>query len=193
MKHVLKFCYGLIGIAFLFLSTSSNNTEVIYWTPEYRLTWDDFQGNPNFSHKNISAITSSGIVHYKGCEDGLIKYKIRSYFEKDQSWVKNEARTKHHLIHEQIHFDITELYARKLRKALKKRQFVCGQEVEFDNFVFAFSQSWQNEQQNYDLLSRHSMEKQQQREWFYRIAMELSLLDEYASGSEAESAFETVE
>ncbi len=193
MKHTLKFWYGLIGIAFLFFSTSTDNPEVIYWTPEYRLTWDDFQGNPNFSHKNISAITSSGIVHYKGCDDGLIKYKIRSYFEKDHSWVKNEARTPHHLSHEQIHFDITELYARKLRKALKKRQFVCGQEVEFDNFVFAFSQSWQNEQQNYDLLSRHSLEKKQQREWFYRIAMELSLLDDYASGSEAESEFEDVE
>lgn len=190
MKYFTKICFGLVAITLLFLSADSTTPDVIYWTNDYKLTWDDFQGRPNYAHQNISAITSSGIVHYKGCEDGVIKYKIRSYFEKDHSWVKNEARTKHHLVHEQIHFDITELYARKLRKALKKRQFMCGQEVEFDNFVFAFSQSWQNEQQNYDLLSRHSLDEKQQREWFYRIAMELSLLDNYKS---EESDFEIVE
>ncbi len=169
----------LIGIFLLLIGTSSTDTEIIYWTEDYKLTWEDFEGSPRFEYQTISAITSSGIVHYKGCNDGQIIYKIQAYFEKNESWVKNEARTDHHLIHEQIHFDITELHARKLRKALADRSFKCGEEEAFEEFVSNFINNWQNDQQAYDILTYHSMDKKAQKEWYYKVAMELSLLDNY--------------
>lgn len=170
----------VLGLFFLFFGTSANSPDVIYWNSEERLSWDDFEGKPRWEYNSISALTSSGIVHYKGCKDGKIIFKVKAYFEKKESWVKAEALTQHHLEHEQLHFDITELNARKLRKALAQREFKCGEELEFENFVNTIIQNWQLDQQAYDMMSRHSMNHEKQTEWFYRVAMELSLLEEYA-------------
>ena len=169
----------LLGLVVVLTTTSTDTPDIIYWKDGHRLTWADFEGEPRFDYESISALTSSGIVHYKGCKDGQIIYKVRAYFEKKESWVKAEALTKHHLTHEQLHFDITELYARKLRKALSTRQFVCGQEAEFEAFVAAQLEGWEHEQKAFDLLTRHSMDKEKQKDWYYKVAMELSLLKEF--------------
>jgi len=168
----------LLGLFMLVLGTSADSNEIIYWSPNYKLDWNDFKGQPRFDYQSISALTSSGIVHYKGCKDGEITFKVQAYFEKDESWVKDEARTEHHLSHEQIHFDITELAARRLRKSLKERRFQCGEEAEFETFVSSYLDNWRSEQKAFDLMTRHSLDKEQQDEWFYKINMELSLLKE---------------
>ncbi len=167
----------LLGV--LILGQSNSQPSTILWNQERKLSWDDFQGQPNYNFEDISALTSSGIVHYKSCEDGKIAYRVQAYFEKKYSWVKQEAYTDHHLQHEQIHFDITELYARKLRKALSKRDYKCGQEAEFDEFVGTFLRKWQKAQIEYDLYSHYSMRPKKQKEWEYRIAMELSVYKKF--------------
>ena len=167
---------GLIGLLLLVVSLSSSSNDspdIIYWTADQQLRWQDFKGHPQYQYEDISAITSSGIVHYKGCKDGKINFKVQAYFEKKESWVKAEALTSHHLEHEQIHFDITELYARKLRKALSERTFYCGEEAAFEVFVEAIQQNWQAEQQAYDLMTHHSIKKEEQKEWYHKIATEL--------------------
>ncbi len=160
-------------------SSSTNSPDIIYWNPNQQLRWKDFKGDPQYQYEDISAITSSGIVHYKGCKDGKINFKVQAYFEMKESWVKAEALTEHHLEHEQIHFDITELYARKLRKALSERVFHCGEEPLFEEFVSAFLDNWQAEQRAYDILTHHSVDKGKQKEWFYKVALELNLLDDF--------------
>ncbi|MEM1322574.1 MAG: hypothetical protein AAGG75_20080 [Bacteroidota bacterium] len=171
--------YVLLSVVVLLTGTSTNTPEIIYWDEDYKLSWDDFEGDPRFEYQSISALTSSGIVHYKGCRDGKIIYKVQAYFEKHESWVKDEARTDHHLRHEQLHFDITELNARRLRKALKERSFNCGEEQEFEDFVANLLANWENDQRAFDLFTRHSLRRNVQKQWFYKIEMELSLMDEY--------------
>jgi len=178
MKNKKLGLHLFLGLFMILFASSAATEDVIYWSSDYRLTWDDFAGEPRFDYESISALTSSGIIHYKGCKDDQITFKVQAYFEKDESWVKEEALTNHHLIHEQIHFDITELAARRLRKSLKKRKFKCGEEVEFEKFVNSFIDNWKMEQNAFDLMSRHSLDKEQQKEWFYKVAMELSLLEE---------------
>ncbi len=162
------------------MSTGANEPDIIYWSDIEKLEWSDFEGRPRYDYNQVSALTSSGIVDYKGCKDGKIIYKIRAYFEKKNSWVKKEAFTDYHLAHEQLHFDITELFARKLRKMLAQRDFKCGEEAEFEKFVQNSLEAWQSNQKNYDILTRHSMDTLAQREWMYRVNMELSLLDEFS-------------
>jgi hypothetical protein len=170
--------YLFLGLFMILFASSAETEDVIYWSSDYRLTWDDFAGEPRFDYEAIGALTSSGIIHYKGCKDGDITFKVQAYFEKNESWVKEEALTSHHLIHEQIHFDITELAVRRLRKSLKERKFKCGEEVEFENFANFFIENWRLEQNAFDLMSRHSLNKEQQEVWFHKVAMELSLLEE---------------
>lgn len=169
----------------MFMSTGANEPDIIYWSDNEQLEWSDFEGRPRMEYDQLSALTSSGIVDYKGCKDGKIIYKIRAYFEKKNSWVKKEAFTDYHLAHEQLHFDITELFARKLRKMLSQRDFKCGEEAEFEIFVQNSLEVWETRQKNYDILTRHSLDTLRQKEWMYRVQMELSLLDEF-SDSEKE-------
>ncbi len=173
----------VVSLTTLFWGTNATSPDIIYWSSDYKLTWDDFEGDPNYKHnyKDISAITVSGIVDYRGCEDGKIIYMIKSYFEKKNSWVKLSGRNAHTLAHEQMHFDITELYARKLRKALSERAFSCGQEADFENFVNNFLKGWQKMQEQYDIETGYSNKKEQQRVWNRRIKAELDALDSYKS------------
>lgn len=169
----------VLSLGLVLFSSNKETPDILYWNPDYRLSWDDFQGTPKFYQHQISALTSSGIVHYKGCQDGFINYKVQAYFERQESWVKNEALTEHHLDHEQIHFDITELYARKLRKALSERRFKCGEEYQFETYISAVTDKWQFEQRLYDGDTKHSLEVSKQEEWHERIANELASLEDF--------------
>ncbi len=170
--------FGLIILLLIILSSNRPSDEVIYWSADRHLTWEDFRGSPDYNYDAVAALTSSGIMHFKGCEDGKIIYEIKAYFEKDYSWVKPEALTVHHLQHEQIHFDITALYAQKLKVALDKKTFFCGEEVDFDRFVQDFLMKWQKAQINYDLYTHYSMRHAQQNEWKHRVALELSAFND---------------
>ncbi len=183
MRKSLVFKLGMMAglVILLFGGTSSDTPDIIFWSDD-GLEWADFGGEPrfDFSNRNVSALTSSGIIHYRGCdENDMISYRVRAYFEKKESWVKEVARTDYHLAHEQLHFDVTELYARKLRKILDDRKFMCGEEVEFERFVRQYISNWQVTQQAYDFSTHHSMDKKKQKEWHHRIAFELSLLEDY--------------
>ncbi|MEM7103055.1 MAG: hypothetical protein AAF502_08005 [Bacteroidota bacterium] len=167
-------CMLLLMICFSGINPDTN-TEFIYWSEDRKLTWEDFQGVPDYKYEDIGALTYSGIVHSKTCSDGIIDFEVRAYFEKHNSWVKEIARTDHHLKHEQIHFDITELYARMLNAELKERQFACDQDAEFESFIASFLHHWESKQINYDLYTQYSMRRDKQKEWEYWIAMELSL------------------
>ncbi len=166
---------------FFFIGTSSDTPDVIYWSEEHPLTWEDFAGDPKYNYRNrdIAALTSSGIVHYRGCQDGKITFKVRAYFEVKESWVKEVARTNYHLAHEQLHFDVTELHARKLRKLLEEQNFRCGEEEQFERYIKQYLHNWEVTQQVYDFSTHHSVNKEEQKNWHHKIAFELSLLDDY--------------
>lgn len=177
---------AFLGIISLLSGGNTSSSEMLYWNEDAKLNWADFAGAPDYNFADVSALTSSGIIHFKGCEYGKIIYEVYAYFDKSQSWVKEEARTEHHLQHEQIHFDITELYARRLRKELAKKDFKCGQEEEFERFIANYLVKWQMEQINYDLLTQHSMQHSFQKEWKYKIAVALSVFGDYHKEKEEE-------
>lgn len=185
MKHInwFKIGFGIIILYALLGATSSDTPDIIYWNETEPLSWDDFQGNAKYDYRNrdISALTSSGILHYRGCKNGRIVYKVRAYFEKKESWYKQDAFTDYILAHEQLHFDVTELFARKLRKQLSEQRFECGEEEEFENYIEQYLRNWETTQQAYDFATHHSVDKDKQKEWHYRIAFELSLLEEFKS------------
>ncbi len=181
--HWIMLGLGILSFVFLTFGTSTDTPDIIYWTDDAPLTWDDFQGNAKYDYRNrdISALTSSGILHYRGCKDGKIIYKVRAYFEKKESWFKEDAHTDYHLAHEQLHFDVTELFARKLRKQLDEQNFRCGEEESFENYIEQYLRNWEVTQQAYDFDTYHSVDKDKQKEWHHRIAFELSLLEDYKS------------
>ena len=161
----------------LFTNSTQRPNEIIYWNSDRKLSLEDFKGEPDFTDPYIIAMTYSGILFYTECDGYELKYDVSSYFDKDESWVKLEARTDHHLQHEQLHFDITELYARKLKERLSEETFYCGEEERFNRLVDEFLANWESEQHSYDLETHYSNKHDEQRAWEAKITSELAAHD----------------
>ena len=89
--------------------------------PYGKLGWADFKGAPPGS-KRVAATTASGISYSYTTtgSKGVYKldYKVTAYFYPWQSWYHRELCDSVVLSHEQLHFDISELYARRMREML---------------------------------------------------------------------------
>ena len=99
--------------------TPQSEEHLIYHDNNVQLKWKDYQGIVE-EDANITALTSIGFrMGYKGTarQDSLIVV-VEAFFDKQNSWVKKDT-TAYALKHEQLHFDITELYARKLKQSIQ--------------------------------------------------------------------------
>ena len=140
----------------------------IEWSANHRLTWNDFQATPPYNKRwtsNIAAITSSVIQYRYSCENGYLEYDIKSIFLPDESWVKDNARTDDYLTHEQLHFDITELFARKLRNRLLGKSFKCDEVQRFEDEIKVSLDEWLKVQKTYDFETSYSLDLPEQRKW----------------------------
>lgn len=100
--------------------------ETISWS-ERKLTWEDFKGEPPQSDR-VAATTASGISYRfttlsNTSKHLKVNFEISTHFYPNESWYKPELCDDIILGHEQLHFDITELFARKLRKEFSQATF----------------------------------------------------------------------
>ena len=153
---------------------------------ENGLTWSDFQAPPD-PGSPFSANTSSGISYswsMKGSAMGKeYSYEVTSFFLPAKSWVKGGKSSTNLLAHEQLHFDITELHARKLRKALVEFDFENARNLKLD--LQALYKRTEIEratmQKKFDVETRHSMNEAAQLEWQRFIKEELKKLKDFSS------------
>src|SRR3989344_1786252 len=104
------------------------STANITWSASRKLTWNDFQGVPGNSGKaSVSLRIDSGWTRAYTCENidtgarCVIKIEsVKSLAEVNplKSWFLSSYNTDYRLAHEQDHFNITEVFARKARKQL---------------------------------------------------------------------------
>lgn len=154
----------------------------IEWTPERKLTWDDFKGIPdNKTFPNAVAITNSAIGFESGSfnpfKDG--KLFVRNMFNTYGSWVLPKGKTDNVLRHEQIHFDITEIYTRKLRKALIDANVTTNSSTRAYDIFDSIKNEWEKKQKRYDYDTQNGIEKYTQEEWEAFVKLELIKYDLY--------------
>ncbi len=152
--------------------------EYIPWLDERLLTWDDFQCAPK---KNTDAVastsTSLGIAYQ--LRNGTLTYAVTCNFSKTKSW--GWVKTDYILAHEQAHFDITEIYARKLHQAMQEYQYNRRTYKEDLNNIYN-KIVWEKEafQNAYDHGTDHSRKKRLQLEWLEKIEELLEETQPYA-------------
>ena len=136
-------------------------------------------GTPDNNDGN-AALTCSNINFRFGYGSSGFNYSISCRFDKRKSWgrIKND----YVLAHEQGHFDLAELYARKLNKALREYKYnerTVSKDVNriYDNLM----QEHHKIQNDYDFETDHSLKKAEQKEWFAKIAGELKSHANYAN------------
>ena len=156
----------------------------IPWTSE-PLSWEQFLGKPdpaNPFHANTSSgISYSWSMKQTGPSIEFI-YEVQSYFLPGESWVKPGKNSAHLLAHEQLHFDITELHARKLRKAMQEFDVSTPNlKPALQNLYKNIEASRAGMQKQFDAESRHSMDAEAQLRWQNSIKEEMEELEAYSS------------
>ena len=177
MRSILKI--NITFFLFLPLSGFTQNEQFIEWSPAKRLTWDDYQAPPS-STSDAAAITSTALGIEYHLKNNSLAYIITCRFSKTNSWGRH--KTDYILLHEQGHFDITELFARKLAKELKEYRFNSRNYQEDVGKIYKRVMEEKEEYQNkYDKETDFSRNKGQQAEWLQKIKDELDDLEEYAN------------
>jgi hypothetical protein len=146
--------------------------DFIKWQENRKLTWDDFKAAP-VKLGNTAAMTTTHLGFSYNVVNGKVTYKIDCRFEKNKSWglVKNDWILKH----EQGHFDIAEIFARKLNKSVYEYQFNKSTfQKDLDAIYKSVVDEKEKFQQLYDNETDYSRNKSQQEGWFKKIENDLN-------------------
>lgn len=155
----------------------------IEWSADRKLTWGDFKGKPDtIEYPNTLALTHSGF----GYESGINLLKegeifVQSVFNTNKSWVVPKGRNDYVLRHEQIHFDITEIYSRKLRKELADAKITSSNLVKAKTIFDKVFNELQKRQDKYDRETKYGDKKETQENWEAIVEIELAKYDFYKS------------
>ncbi|SHH63712.1 hypothetical protein SAMN04488109_4757 [Chryseolinea serpens] len=155
----------------------------IAWTPTRKLTWEDFKkaenNYPSGSSANAAAVSSCGIG-VTSARKGLFSAQafVVAVFYANDSWVRADAKNPAVLIHEQAHFDLAELYARKMRKVIKEagKEGVLLAGAVHQRYYAEYVQR----QTRYDMETQHGIDAEAQQQWLTTIEQELNDLKEHA-------------
>lgn len=165
--------YILCSIFLIVLgSTEIQEYETIEWSADYKLTWEDFKGKSPKSDR-AAATTASGISYQFSTSalNGEIEldYLVSTFFYPNKSWYQPALCDSLILSHEQLHFDISELYARKMRNRLATTAFTQNVKAEVKQIykeVLADLEAFQN---LYDDQTNFSRDLEQQLLWNKKI------------------------
>lgn len=157
---------------------AAQDQAVITWNESYKLSWSDFKDEPNNTERAV-AITASGITFgfsIKQTETQVISFtsNVYAHFYPEQSWYKVNEADAHVLGHEQLHFDITELFARKFRQRISLLKISNTVGSELKTIHNTIKKELTSMQDTYDAETDYSRNETQQAKWKAQIAIELA-------------------
>ncbi|MDT0622046.1 DUF922 domain-containing protein [Croceitalea vernalis] len=175
----------LIFISILFcIGLHCNSQEIeesMLWSSDFRLSWNDFKGT--IPPDAVPAATTASGISYKYSANLLhheveLDYSVNAYFYPNESWYKPDVCDDLVLSHEQLHFDISELYARKMRLILSRTSFTENVKVEVRKIYKEILKELSDFQDKYDWETNFSRNTKAQLEWNARISEALSKIEE---------------
>lgn len=150
---------------FLFFSSLVFGQEIV-WTEDRSLNWGNFKAANAAQRSQTAAYSYCGIAyHVKRSSDpnGRIEIVVKSTFDEDKSWKKTNNLGPYLLKHEQVHFDIAEVFARILRRQIKEK---IKKSSDYDRIFKTLYQTvyddYRRFQEQYDRETNHSINKEQQ-------------------------------
>lgn len=184
MKWLTAFCV-VVSSTGLF----SQQVPLIEYATVTSFNWGMFKGKINLQHlnemgDNTQAVTVSNLTYAaKAITDKSATVKVMAEFNPNESWTRfpKMQRQEIALDHEKRHFDITEIYARKIRKAIATNHFTSKHFIDsLDSLFKDYTSQHRAEQNKYDQETMHSMDTTQQQKWNKWIDEQLIAFSAYA-------------
>lgn len=151
--------------------------ELLSWNEFYPLQWHDFQGEPDENSAG-DAGAAVQIIAKPYMIKKQVKYNVDAIFNRKKSWTRDQSESL--LAHEQLHFDIAELYARKIRKRIQEMSDDGVDDVKIFNAAIRKLLQESNEADTqYDLETLHGALSKKQGIWSQKVKNELVSLQQY--------------
>lgn len=157
-----------------------DTTKYIIWNEGQPITWNDYTLlSDSESRSGSYALTAVTHSIRGGIENGKPNFQVFVLFKKEDSWTSDNTDMAL-FAHEKLHFDIAELYGRKLRKQIE----AMGNQGETDLKVYRkriklLLNEFNRKSQEYDRETKHGESVSKQIEWKEFILFELNRLNEY--------------
>jgi hypothetical protein len=176
MSRLKKYLLLLLMVPAISFSQVSNE-ELIAWDSARLLTWNDYKGRPDPSSDAAASTTTYLGIEYRMDEKGF-SYRIQCRFSLSKSW--GRSKTDFILKHEQGHFDIAEIFARKLNQRMTHYKFnQATYKTDLKDIYDGITKEKEDFQDLYDRETDHSRKKEQQLEWLKKIEKMLVDLDSF--------------
>lgn len=146
--------------------------ESIPWDASRKLTWEDFKGSVP-AGSVPAATTASGISYQYSANlihhEVQLDFEVSAFFYPNESWYKPTICDTHILQHEQLHFDISELFARRMRMKLRNTSFTENVKAEIRKIYQETLKELEALQDEYDWETNFSRNPEAQERWNARI------------------------
>jgi len=177
VKFLLTTSWIFITYSAIAQPSAFDTKRFIEWNEHYKLSWEHFEStvDDDIFGDAGTAVKIMAKPYFVG---NNIEYNVYTLFDRQKSWVfeKDEAL----LAHEQLHFDIAELYARKIRKKVEElRKRKVKDLSDYNKAINKILEESNEVDMQYDLETLHGGIKMKQAEWNEKIARELDALEAY--------------
>ncbi|WP_272150922.1 hypothetical protein [Tenacibaculum aiptasiae] len=186
----MKINYIITSLFFLFNNFTSlfsqslidfneiENDTMITWNNKNKIKWSDFKGEKTI-YSNSKAESGIGINMEPFLHKNLVyEYLVFAYFDKKKSTTK--VQNDYLLKHEQMHFNIGEIFARRIRKEIIKQKESNVENIYYEKIYNRLYNKCLDFHRKYDEETKHSKDFYKQKEWNNLILDELNSLEKYS-------------
>jgi len=159
--------------------------DAISWSAERPLTWKDFRGTPPVEPGDEGARTAYSLFYGARCTGRRFEFRVLAAVLPRLSWVtpavlKNPALSARSLRHEQTHFNLSEVHARRMRKYFADLQQPCANsEAELNGLAQRLVRAEATAQASYDQETNYGRTPAKQSEWEAETARQIESLAAY--------------
>jgi hypothetical protein len=186
MKKILLFLFALLICLSGYAQKEKRETinlkklknDTIVWQKDSLLNREDFKGKVT---KQWAGCCVSALMLVPMETNGNLIFSVQAVFIKSKSNIIENS--DYILKHEQLHFDITELYARKLRKMLTETDFtkVKNIQLELQKMYNKVNGELSRYEEKYDIDTNHGENPAKQKVWSNDVAGQMKELDAFSS------------
>lgn len=185
MKKLNLLFLLLLPLVALKAQDTTETINRIFWSNRYQLKGSDFQAAPDEERK-VAALSSLGLPYSSVSDgEGAMTIYIQTCFTKISSWSKKEQQNNVLLQHEQLHFDVAELYRRKIIKKILETNFFkenCEEKLK-EIITKIRTNEYRKSQDKYDRETNYSRVFKKQIDWNKYIEQELKNYEDYRNRS----------
>ncbi len=184
MKKIFLFFFALVVCVGAYsqkketINMKKLKNDTIIWQKDSLLTREDFKGKVT---KEWSGCCATAIMIIPNESNGNMFFSVQAVFMKSKS---NIIQTSDYILkHEQLHFDICELFARKLRKMMLETDFtkVKNIQLEIQKMYNKVNLDYAKYQRKYDEETNHGENPAKQKVWSDDVANQMAELTQYSS------------